>query len=213
VRIFSVTPIHVGPDELARRQARYDAHSPAGVQVVLTDLPPSAPRTFDTADAIAESEALVADALRRHPDDVDALLPDCVLDPAVDALQGTVGVPVFCILRLTLDWHARQGGRSVSAVVRNAPIADEMRRVARLAGFEGTPTDVDVLDLDFDLIADGDAWTRALAPAVATAAARGTQVVVNGCSAVELSPGPGSGVRVVDPTALALRLLAAGEAA
>ncbi|ODU05817.1 MAG: hypothetical protein ABS81_06435 [Pseudonocardia sp. SCN 72-86] len=213
MRIFSVTPIHVGPDELARRQARYEALAPAGLEVVLADLPASAPRTFDTADAIAASDGLVAEALSRHPVDIDALLPDCVLDPAVEKLRGRVGVPVFGILRLALGWHVAQCGRSVSAVVRNAPIAAELRRQAGLAGFGDALGDVDVLDLDFDAVADGDAWSRALAPAVAGAAARGNRVVVNGCSAVELPPETSAGVRVVDPTALALRLLAAGEAA
>ena len=35
MHVWSVTPIHVGPEELARRQARYDALSPAGVRVEL----------------------------------------------------------------------------------------------------------------------------------------------------------------------------------
>lgn len=47
--LHAVTPITVGPSELARRQARYDALAPAGIQVVLSDLHPGGPRALDTA--------------------------------------------------------------------------------------------------------------------------------------------------------------------
>jgi hypothetical protein len=47
MRVYSVTPIHVGPEELARRQARYDALAPDGLTVTLTDLGPEAPRALE----------------------------------------------------------------------------------------------------------------------------------------------------------------------
>ncbi len=43
MRVYAVTPIHVSPEELARRQARYDALCPAGLAVELHDVGPDAP--------------------------------------------------------------------------------------------------------------------------------------------------------------------------
>ncbi len=65
MRIFAVTPIHVSPEELARRQARYDALSPGGLSVHLQDIGPDAPRALDTEQQVRDSEDLVSAALER----------------------------------------------------------------------------------------------------------------------------------------------------
>jgi len=91
VRIFAVTPIHVPAEELTRRQARYDALCPPGVSVVLQDIGSAAPRALDTEQQVRDSEGLVTAALQQAPDEADALMPDCVLDPGVPALAGRAG--------------------------------------------------------------------------------------------------------------------------
>ena len=121
--IHAVTPIHVPAEELVRRQARYDALSPAGLRVRLVDVSDRAPRALDTEQQVRDSEGLVTEALRQAPDDADALMPDCVLDPGVATLSGRVGRPVFGLLRTTLGW-SRIAGRTAGAVTRNRAIAD-----------------------------------------------------------------------------------------
>jgi len=74
VHVWSVTPIHVSPEELARRQARYDALSPAGVRVELVDIGADAPRQLASEQEVRDSEGLVARALRNAPDRADALI-------------------------------------------------------------------------------------------------------------------------------------------
>ena len=90
MHVWSVTPIHVEPGELARRQARYDALSPAGIRVELVDIGTDAPRQLATEQDVRDSEGLVADALRDAPDRADALMPDCFLDPGVAELSATL---------------------------------------------------------------------------------------------------------------------------
>ena len=211
--IHAVTPIHVPPDELVRRQARYDALSPAGLRVRLVDIGEQAPRALDTAQQVHDSEGLVTEALQQAPDDADALMPDCVLDPGVAALSGRVGRPVFGLLRTSLGW-SRAAGRSAGAVTRNQAIADELCRQVAAHGLDSSFTGVQVLDLDVDAIHQADRWAAALRDVVDRSARAGAGDLVNGCSAVDL-PAEAAGwpVRVVDPTALTLRLVAAGEAA
>ena len=210
--IHAVTPIHVPPDELVRRQARYDALCPAGLHVRLVDIGEQAPRALDTAQQVHDSEGLVTEALQQAPDDADALMPDCVLDPGVAALSGRVGRPVFGLLRTSLGW-SRAAGRSAGAVTRNQAIADELCRQVAVHGLDSSFTGVQVLDLDVDAIHQADRWATALREVVARSARAGAGDLVNGCSAVEL-PAEAAGwpVRVVDPTALTLRLVAAGVA-
>ena len=109
MRIYSVTPIHVGPDELARRQARYRSLVPDGVTLDLVDIGPEAPKALDTDDDVRASEAAVMAALRAAPAGYDVLLPDCVLDPGVADLVGEL--PIVGILQLSLGWQVIRGRR------------------------------------------------------------------------------------------------------
>lgn len=211
VHIFAVTPIHVSAEELARRQARYGALSPAGVRVELRDIGPDAPRALDTEQQVRDSEGLVAAALEQAPDDADALMPDCVLDPGVAALAERLDRPVFGLLRTSLTWSAL-AGRRVGAVTRNEAIAAELLRQVHGYGLAPGFTGVEVLDLDVDAIHQADRWASSLEAVVGRMGRAGAGDLLNGCSAVDLPAEAAAWpVRVVDPTALTLRLVAAGE--
>ncbi len=213
MKFYAVTPIHVSATELARRQARYDALCPPGLKVELHDIGDHAPRALDTADEVRVSETCVVEALRQAPPGYDALVPDCVLDPGVAELSQVLTLPVLGLLRISVGWSICTG-RMTGAVARNKPIADEIQERVDAYGFAGSFTGVDVLDLDVEAIADTATWAQALDLAGERFRRTGTSTLINGCSAVELPAGRGhAGVRIVDPTALALRLVSAGEAA
>jgi allantoin racemase len=203
MRIRAITPIHVDADELERRRARYARLAPEGVSVHLDDLGegPEVPRALDTAEDVRRSESLVlAEARRTDFEAYDAVLPDCVLDPGVGDADD---VPMLGILQLSAHLLASTGQR-VTAVARNEPIAAELERKAVGYGLAGQLTNVRVLGLDVTDIADDAAWGAALARGTAGVDA---PLVINGCSAVEVGDDAGEGPRVVDPTALALRVL------
>jgi Asp/Glu/hydantoin racemase len=206
MRIRAITPMYVDAAELERRQRRYDRLAPAGVSVRLDNLGAGSevPRALDTADDVGRSEALVAAALSQtDPRDFDAALPDCVLDPAVGTPGTVAPVPVFGILRLSA--HLLAGtGEPFAAVARNDAIADELARKAAEYGFGDRLQEVRVLGLAAADIPDDAAWAAAISRAVV---GLNVPAVINGCSAVELSPRGGQGPRVIDPTAAALRVL------
>ncbi len=206
MRIFSVTPIHVEPDELTRRQDRYRSLLPAGVTLDLVDIGPDAPRALDADDDVRASEAAVIEALRAAPDGYDVLLPDCVLDPGVAELCDEL--PVVGILQLSLGWQAIRR-RHVGLVARNTAIADELKARAAVYGWSDYLDDVQVLGLGVEAIADHDHWTAGLHSALDRLPGDVT-TVINGCSAVPVDDY--RSISVVDPTALALRLLVAGGA-
>lgn len=211
--VYAVTPIHVSEHELARRQARYDALSPAGLRIELADIGAAAPSALETEQQVRDSEGLVVAALEQAPDHADALLPDCVLDPGVAELSARLERPVYGLLRTTTAWSALSGRRT-GAVARNAPIATELERVVGVYGLAATFTGVEVLDLDVDAIHESDRWTRSLREVVERMGQAGAGDLVNGCSAVDLPAEAQTWpVRVLDPTATTLRLIAAGERA
>jgi Asp/Glu/hydantoin racemase len=200
MKLLALTPIDVPPEEVARRQRRYDDISPDGLQVVVR-CPPGLPPELGSEADIAKSDEVLVTAYAAEDEAWDGFLPDCVLDPAVHA-ASSLPLPIHGIGRLAM--HALAGaGLSWRAVARNEPIA---RELDRLAGSYGLTTSGQTLVLSLSVadIADEGGWAAALTSAVADLPC---DAVLNGCSAVDVS-GRSAGPAVVDPTALALRVLA-----
>ena len=202
MRLLSWTPVAVGSEELARRQARYDRLSPPSVRVTLRDLGTrfeDAPRALETDADVRASEAAVTAAYEWGGlEDFDALLPDCVLDPAIEAHH--LGLPVFGLTRMTATFLSGLGA-TVGALARNDAIASELDRRLDSYGVPWEPTVV--MDLSFDDIVDDVTWREAV---LAHAGRLRCDFALNACSAVDLGE-PATDTLVVDPTALALRLL------
>ncbi len=202
MRLLAFTPIAVDDAEVARRQHRYDAIAPSGVQVVVRRPSVELPRELASEEDVrASDEALVAAYRAEPPEDWDGYLPDCVLDPAVHA-AGSLARPLHGIGRLSM--HALAGaGLRWRAVARNEAIAAELDRLAATYGTE-TDGPTDVLSLSVEDIADETTWAASLGAAVEGLS---SDAVLNGCSAVDVHP-RGGGPALVDPTGLALRVLA-----
>lgn len=203
MHLLAITPIHVEADELARRQRRYDRLAPAGVAITLEDVGEGSevPRALETADDIAASESVLVERFRGvDPGAFDAFLPDCVLDPVVDA-DVSLDRPVFGIARLTAHFLAGFGSR-IGAVARNPAIAAELDRKLKSYGLApARPTDV--LGLSVDDIADDAAWGAAVERAVTSMPC---DHVINACSAVDIVA-DGRGPVLVDPTWTALQMI------
>ena len=233
LRIKAIAPLALTGAEVVRRQDRYARLGGDRIQVELVNLTGAgAPTRLDSAADITLSDHLVrAESARTDPQRFDLVLPDCVLDPGVDETLATPAqagadtgtpvrtgadtatpVPVVGILRLAAA-HLAALGRPFAAVTRNAAIATELRR--RLAGYglAGCLTSAHVLDIDFCFVSDDSGWSAALTPLASDLAASGVSTLLNGCSAVDLPDNRLSGVLVVDPTDLALRVLAAADGA
>ena len=208
MRIYATTPIHVGPDELARRQQRYDRLA-GSLRITLHDLPAGAPTALETDALVRESEeAVVAAVQAADLTGYDAVLPDCVLDPGVERLSASLDLPVHGLLRLCAGALAGLG-RPFAAVARTQPIADELTARLRAYGLDGGYGGCAVLGIGVDAIADDAMWSAALARSVGELAGRGAHAVVNGCSAVDVDGQVPLAAEVIDPTATALRLLEA----
>lgn len=206
--VHAVTPITVGEVELARRQARYDALTPDGIQVVLSDLHPDGPRALSTAAEVHHSETLVRQALADAPK-CDAVLPDCVLDPAVPTDGATIGGrPALGLLRLTVG-AAIAAGHRVGAITRNAAIAAELRHRITSYGWNSSFHEVSVLELGIADITDPARWSAAMHPALNAARAAGITAVINGCSAVDTAEHYPDLPLVLDPIRTGLGVLGA----
>lgn len=203
MRILGITPIHVGSEELVRRQERYNRLAPQGIEITLMDLPESAPTALNTDQDVTASDEYVAAVMAEHRAAFDLVLPDCVLDPAFtpsdDAARGILHQSVASVTK---------AGEPFGVIVRNEAIAKELRRRLAEYGMDGDLVDVQVMDLPFEAVTNHEMWNAAMTQAVSELADRGARSVINGCSAVDVDEA-GLGVRVVDPTQEALEALAA----
>ncbi len=207
MRLRAITPIVVAEEELTRRRARYAELAPPGVTVHLDNLP-NGPDRLESSDQIRVSEQRVHEvALRTNPDRFDGIFLDCVLDPALEQLQTDSALPVFGITRLVSSFLGSLG-LQMAAVARNHAIADELVERIDAFGWSAHLKGVLILDLSLEDISDTDLWNRAVTERLVAGDLAGVDAVINGCSAVEVRPA--GGPPVLDPTALALRLIGAG---
>lgn len=211
MKVRAITPIRVGAEELARRQARYDRLAPAGWEVTVEDMPEGGPVQLGTPEDLASSEEVgVGVGLSTARIDFDAVLPDCVLDPGVLRIQAEADVATLGLTRLSAVFLASLGVR-FGVVTRNQVIADEYAATIERYGIGYAFGGAYVLGLSVEDIADTALWNRALLEAAKSAKADGVTVLLNGCSAVEVTV-VAAGVTVVDPTALALKVAGLGAA-
>jgi Asp/Glu/hydantoin racemase len=166
------------------------------------------PSRLESEDQIRASEALVfEEAMRTDTSCFDGIFLDCVLDPALEQLRESVEIPVFGITNLVSNFLGSLGLR-MAAVARNVSIAHELAERIDTFGWSKSMGGVIVLDLSLSDIADTDLWNRSVREHMDSGDLDGVDVVINGCSAVEVRPA--GGPRVIDPTTLALRLIGIG---
>lgn len=209
MRIKTITPLHVTEAELRRRQERYRKLSPASLQIDLVNLPPGpdVPTSLDTPAACRASDRYVyEEAMRTDPAEYDAILLDCVLDPALDQLEREAAVPAYGILKLSAGFLAALG-HQFAAVTRNQVIGAELQARLEHYGLAGRFQRLIVLDLSFEDIADDSRWNAAIGGALDQLEGSNVRSLINGCSAVDVRPAEHYSASVVDPTALALNLL------
>jgi allantoin racemase len=101
-RVRVLAPLEASAADLARRRRRYGAHAGPGTTVTVDNLV-GGPATLDTAGDVLESAAAIFRQARHlTPAECDAILIDCVFDPAVEELREATGLPVFGPTRTTL---------------------------------------------------------------------------------------------------------------
>jgi Asp/Glu/hydantoin racemase len=212
-----IAPVHLPEDRIAWRAGRYRELGHAAVvplDIELVNLPAGAPRSLDSDAAVQDSIGYVRSVVERtEARRYAAVLPDCILDPSVEAHGAPAAddgpAPVFGITHLVAH-HLASFGRRFSAVTRNRPIADELARKLDEYGLAALFAGTDVIDGAIDLVSDHDEWNRRLDAVTAQPRARSAGTVFNGCSAVDVADPVMNGVTVLDPTPLALDLLGIG---
>jgi len=101
-RVKIISPIKVDEADLRRRQIRYTEHAGQDTHIQVFNLE-EGPTTLDTpGDLLFCEHALFLEGMNTDPDTFDAILIDCVFDPALEALREQAPVATFGPMLTTL---------------------------------------------------------------------------------------------------------------
>ena len=125
-RVKIISPLKAAEPDIQRRQRRYSEHAGPDTQVAVFNLEEGPMALNTTGDLIFCEHAVFQEGVKTDRHDFDAILIDCVFDPAVDALREKTGIPTFGPTRTTLPL--------ISLVARNFSIIARIEKQAELLG-------------------------------------------------------------------------------
>ena len=100
--VKNLTPLQATADDLARRQRRYERHAGPQTRVQVDNLEGGPAALNSGGDVLASAAAIYRHALDTSPHEWQAILIDCVFDPAVDEIAEATGIATFGSTRTTL---------------------------------------------------------------------------------------------------------------
>ena len=105
-RVKIISPIKVDEADLRRRQIRYAEHAAIDTRVQVFNLE-EGPTSLDTpGDLLFCEHAVFLEGLNTDPDEFDAILIDCVFDPALEPLREQAPIATFGPMLTTLPMVA-----------------------------------------------------------------------------------------------------------
>lgn len=101
-RVKIISPIKIDEADLRRRQIRYTEHAGTDTRIQVFNLE-EGPTTLDTpGDLLFCEHAVFLEGMQTNPDDFEAILIDCVFDPALEALREQAPIATFGPMLTTL---------------------------------------------------------------------------------------------------------------
>jgi allantoin racemase len=102
-RVKIISPLEATEADLARRQQRYSQHAGAETRLVVENLRGGPAALNTSGDVLASAASIYQQGQSTKTDEYDAILIDCVFDPAVEELREATNIPTFGPTRVTLS--------------------------------------------------------------------------------------------------------------
>lgn len=157
-----ISPLHATAADLARRQQRYEAQAAPGTRLQVDNLDGGPAALNSSGDVLHSAAAIYRQALETSPDEWQAILIDCVFDPAVEEIREATGIPTFGPTRVTLPL--------IPLVAPNFSIIARSRRQCQLLGelverqgYGGYLCSLMALDISYEEAKQPDIFSRVMA--------------------------------------------------
>lgn len=95
LRVHIISPLKATEADLARRQRRYGDRAGPNTKVTVANLEGGPAALNSSGDILSSAAAIFAQGSELSSADADAILVDCVFDPAVQELREATGLPIF----------------------------------------------------------------------------------------------------------------------
>lgn len=102
LRVKIISPIKIDEADLRRRRMRYSSHAGPDTNIEVFNLPEGPTSLSTPGDILFCEHAVFQEGMRTDKNDFDAILIDCVFDPAVSALKEQAPMSVFGPMQVTL---------------------------------------------------------------------------------------------------------------
>lgn len=208
VKILS--PLKATDDDLARRQRRYADHAGPHTRVQVDNLEGGPAALNSSGDVLASAAAIYRQALHTSPGDWQAILIDCVFDPAVEEIREATGIPTFGPTRVTLPLIPLVAD-SFSIIARSQRQCQLLAELVEKEGYGDRLQSLRALDISYEEAKQPRIFRRVMGERLRGAVAQdGAQAIMLGSTTMAMDQemrAAAGGVPLFMPGMVALRLI------
>jgi len=187
LRLKIISPLKATATDLARRQQRYGQQAGPETAVSLLNLE-SGPKALNSSgDILSSAAAIFRIGSQITADDCDAILIDCVFDPAVDELYEETGIPTFGPIRTTLPL-INLVASNFSIIARSRRQCELLAELVEREGYGDRLQSLRALDISYEAAKQPDVFKRVMLSKLETAVSQdGARAVMFGSTTMALT--------------------------
>lgn len=209
-RVSIISPLKATADDLARRQRRYGEHAGPETVVEVLNLE-GGPAALDTSgDILSSAAAIYRQGVSLSPEETDAILIDCVFDPAATELQEATGIPTFGPTRTTLPL-VTLAAPTFAIIARSQRQCELLMEQVAAEGYLDYLVAVRPLDISYEEAKQPDIFSRVMAERLRSAVDEdGARAIMFGSTTMALTDTlrqAARGVPLFMPGMVALRVM------
>ncbi|HID52999.1 MAG TPA: hypothetical protein EYP41_13330 [Anaerolineae bacterium] len=210
-RVKIISPLHASESDLARRQRRYQEVAGGDTVVTVVNLAGGPVALNSSGDILSSAAAIYRQGKETSTDDFDAILIDCVFDPAVAELREATGLPVFGPTRTTLPLISLVA-EEFSIIARSPRQCELLAELVAREGFGGQLRSVRALDISYEEAKQEAIFRQVMLERLGTAVNEdNAQAIMFGSTTMALTDemrAVAQGIPLFMPGMVALRLMA-----
>lgn len=185
-RIKIITPLRASDGDLQRRQRRYEQQVGSETRVRVVNIA-DGPETLDNSgDLLSSDLAVYQEGMKTCREQYDAVLVDCVFEPAVKLLRAECPVPTFGPMGLTLP-IVTMIADSFSFVVRSERHKIILAELTEQYGYQESLCSIRSMGISYQMTRDQSRFGAALERAVGQVVEDGAGAVVLGSTTWEVT--------------------------
>lgn len=209
-RVKIISPLKATESDVARRQRRYSGHAGPGTEVTVVNLDGGPPALNSSGDILVSANAIFQQGATTSSDEFDAILIDCVFDPAVEELQEATGLPTFGPTRATLPLISLVAP-NFSIVARTERQCELLAELVEKYGYGGQLVSTRALGITYEKAKQEDIFNEAMAEQLSNAYGKdGARAIMFGSTTMALTDDlrkAAGGVPLFMPGVVCLRVM------